>query len=62
MSGTPDRIEATAVQARRLGPDAIVVTYRSSAAGRRALRSSIWVRDTDRWLMLFHQGTLTGAA
>ncbi len=56
--GTNDPIAATDVAARRLGPDAVLVTYRSDAAGRRALRSSTWVREAGRWLVLFHQGTL----
>ncbi len=50
-------VAATEMQARRLGPDAVLVTYRSEAAGRRALRSSVWVRVADGWLLLFHQGT-----
>jgi len=61
MGGTDDPIAATDVAARRLGPDAVLVTYRSDAAGRRALRSSIWVRDAGRWLLLFHQGTMVEA-
>jgi len=61
MGGTDERIGATDVAARRLVPDAVLVTYRSDAAGRRALRSSIWVRDAGRWLLLFHQGTLVEA-
>jgi hypothetical protein len=60
-AGTTERIRATGVRARRLGPDAVLVTYTSDAAGRRALRSSVWVREQGReWLLLFHQGTLTG--
>jgi ribonuclease HI len=60
-SGTVERILATDVEAVRLGPDAILVTFRSDDQGRRALRSSVWVRDPDAgWLLRFHQGTLTG--
>ena len=61
MGGTNDPIAATDVAARRLGPDAVLVTYLSDAAGRRALRSSTWVRAAGRWLLLFHQGTLVEA-
>jgi ribonuclease HI len=44
--------------ARRIGPDAILLTYRSTRAGRDALRSSTWIRDdAGTWLLLFHQGT-----
>ncbi|GAC1611560.1 MAG: hypothetical protein NVS3B26_25650 [Mycobacteriales bacterium] len=51
-------IEARNDQARRLGPDAFLVTYTSDDAGRVALRSSTWMRHQDEWLLLFHQGTL----
>ncbi len=59
-AGTPARIVATDVVARRLAPDVVLVTYRSDASGRTALRSSVWVREGGQWLLLFHQGTLTG--
>lgn len=52
-----DVITATDVAARRLGPDAVLVTYRSHVGGRHALRSSVWVRTEGEWLVLFHQGT-----
>ena len=45
------------VLARPLGPDAVLVTYRSRLNGRAALRSSTWVREGEEWLLLFHQGT-----
>jgi hypothetical protein len=60
-SGTDEPIAAEDVCARRLGPDAVLVTYLSDEAGRRARRSSVWVRDhEDGWLLLHHQGTLVG--
>lgn len=58
-SETREVIEATGVGARLVGDDAVLVTYRSNASGRRALRSSTWVREGDRWMLLFHQRTLT---
>lgn len=59
-SGTVDRIAATDFRTVRLGPDAVLVTFRTDNAGRRALRSSVWLRDPDAgWLLRFHQGTLT---
>jgi len=59
-SGTVERIAATEFTTARLGPDAVLLTYRSDAAGRRALRSSVWVREPQAgWLLRFHQGTLT---
>lgn len=59
--GTSAPIVATDVAARRLGADAALVTYRSDTDGRRALRSSTWVREGDCWQLLFHQGTLVDA-
>lgn len=56
--GTDQPVRADDVAARRLGPDAVLLTYRSDAGGRRALRSSVWVREAGVWLVLFHQGTL----
>jgi ribonuclease HI len=51
-------LHAWDLQPRRLGPDAVLLTYRSGNAQREALRSSTWVRDADAgWLLLFHQGT-----
>ena len=61
-AGTVRAVGAEGVRARRLGPDAVLVTYRSDADGRRALRSSTWVREQGSWLMLFHQGTLLEVA
>jgi ribonuclease HI len=59
-SGTDQPIAASDLRATRLGPDAVLLTYRSDASGRRALRSSVWVRDpVAGWLLRFHQGTLT---
>ena len=57
-SGSDVRIEATDLQTRYLGADAVLVTYRSREPEREALRSSVWLRDQDAgWLLLFHQGT-----
>ena len=50
-------LRAWDVQPRRLGPDAVLLTYRSSDGTREALRSSTWVRSNDGWVCLFHQGT-----
>jgi hypothetical protein len=56
--GPPAR--ASEVEARVVGPDVVLVTYVAEAAGRRSLRSSLWVRDEDGWRVLFHQGTRAG--
>lgn len=59
MSSATENIGMSNVEARRLGDDAVLVTYRSEGGDRRALRSSTWVRDkNEAWLLLFHQGTL----
>jgi len=55
---SPRDIEATGMQARRLGPDAFLVTYTSHDGARHALRSSTWIREGGQWLLLFHQGTV----
>ena len=56
--GTVAPIEASDMDAHRLGPDAFLVTYKSDDAGRVALRSSTWLRNGGEWLLRFHQGTL----
>jgi hypothetical protein len=57
VSADPDQITAADLVARKIGPDAVLLTYRSTRAGREALRSSTWIRDDgDTWLLLFHQG------
>ena len=62
-SGGGARIEASDLQTRYLGADAVLVTYRSRGPDREALRSSVWLRDPDAgWLLLFHQGTPSVAA
>ncbi len=53
-------ITATEMTGTRLADDVIHLTYLSQRAGRRALRSSIWLRTPDGWRVYFHQGTLTG--
>jgi hypothetical protein len=51
-------VPATDLRPRRLGPDAVLLTYRTTTPGRAALRSSTWIRGAaGQWLMLFHQGT-----
>lgn len=47
-----------------ISPDAVLLTYRTQhTAGdgseRHVLRSSIWIKDGQKWRMLFHQGTVT---
>ncbi len=56
-TGVEERIAATDLTPRRIGPDAVLLTYRSSTPDRQALRSSTWIREHGEWLLLFHQGT-----
>lgn len=56
-SGVHERITASDLSPRRLGPDAVLLTYRSHTPDRAALRSSTWVRVDGDWLLLCHQGT-----
>ncbi|NQW18692.1 MAG: DUF4440 domain-containing protein [Chloroflexi bacterium] len=46
---------------RPLNPDVAQVTYESEATypsgKQRALRSSIWIRSSSGWRLIFHQGT-----
>ena len=49
-------------QTQQLSPDTYLVTYRTSrpnqdAPPSAALRSSIWTNRSDKWEILFHQGT-----
>ena len=60
--GTGNLVPARDVETTRLGPDAVLVTWVGDPLGRRVLRSSVWVREQGRWLLLFHQGTLSRAS
>ena len=58
ISTTPEAsIEVTAMTARRIDTDTILITYHADRSGLRSLRSSIWVQHHANWTMLFHQGT-----
>lgn len=56
--GEEPLITATEITGARLADDVIHLTYISQRAGRRARRSSIWLRTQDGWRVYFHQGTL----
>lgn len=43
--------------ADRIGPDAVLLTYRSRTRAGTVLRSSLWVLDGHQWRLRFHQGT-----
>jgi hypothetical protein len=45
----------------RLSSTIVLVTYVSEQDGRRARRSSLWLRTGPGWRLYFHQGTLMPA-
>ena len=51
------RVEVFDMRAVRVGPDAVLLTYRAQRPDRVTLRSSLWVRRPAGWRLLFHQGT-----
>jgi Ribonuclease HI len=53
-------VTLTVLGTERLGPDAVLLTYRSADSSGTALRSSVWLRVDGRWLLRFHQGTREG--
>ena len=55
-------IEMSDIEARQLGPEAVLLTYQSHDGDRHALRCSTWVKSSGTWLLLFHQGTLVADA
>lgn len=59
LAAAPDvHVRPAGLQAHRLAPDVVLVTYRTEGP-RPSLRSSLWLRDPGgRWRLRFHQGTL----
>lgn len=41
-----------------LSDNVVLVKYQSSVNDRKALRSSIWVKQDSKWKLLYHQGTV----
>lgn len=58
---TTDRIVAEDLRTVRLGPDAILLTYTARRRTQASLRTSVWIRTGDAWVLLHHQGTLVPA-
>jgi hypothetical protein len=60
---TPTPRSLTDFRVRLLAPGVALVTYRAERVGEhdktgaRSLRSSVWKRVRNRWLLVFHQGT-----
>ena len=44
----------------KLADNIVLVKYQSSTNDRKALRSSIWVKQGKKWKLLHHQGTACG--
>ena len=57
-----DRIADHAMAGRRLAADVVMLTFETEHQGRRARRVSLWRRSSDRWRLLYHQGTLVPPA
>jgi ribonuclease HI len=54
----PCRVTLEVVGIDRVTPDTVLLLWRAVAAsGDTTLRSSWWVREGDRWLQRYHQGT-----
>ncbi|MDP9987694.1 ribonuclease HI [Arthrobacter oryzae] len=52
-----ERTDIEILGADRIGTSAVLLTYRSFARSGTTLRSSLWVLDSGRWRLRFHQGT-----
>ncbi len=56
--GVFEELHAQDVRCVRLADSCFLFTYRLAQAGRMTRRSSIWRRDSGRWQILYHQGTV----
>jgi hypothetical protein len=57
--GRPTEVEIYDFELESVAAELVLATYcRQEADGRRARRSSLWVKDEGDWRMLFHQGTV----
>jgi ribonuclease HI len=58
VSETPGEVIVRDFDVTYLSDEVALVTYRSiGTSGQEARRSSIWVREDDRWRLRHHQGT-----
>jgi len=46
------------LRASEVAPGVVLVTYGTAGPERRTLRSSLWIREDDRWRLRFHHGSL----
>lgn len=56
-SPSPGLLKVEEMHARWVSRDVALVTYRTVSAEATVLRSSWWLHQDSRWLILFHQGT-----
>jgi hypothetical protein len=52
-----DAVVASDFEFRRIGSDAVLLTFRLEVSSRVSYRASIWVRRESGWKVLYHQGT-----
>ena len=53
----PEPVKLQVLGVERVGGDALLLTARTMDARGASLRSSLWLRNGDRWRLRFHQGT-----
>lgn len=58
--GPIEPVDFEVVSTDRIGPDTILLLWRTSTAERSTLRSTLWVRTGGQWRARFHQGTDEG--
>ena len=51
-------LEVSDLACRQAGDGTWLVTYRLRQDGRSSRRLTVWRRDDDRWIALYHQGTV----
>lgn len=55
--GPSEPLDFEVVSTDRIGPDTILLLWRTSTDDRSTLRSTLWVRSSGQWRARFHQGT-----
>jgi hypothetical protein len=51
-------VESTSITTRKLSDNCILLTYNLISDGKlHSRRSSIWIKNLDKWQLIFHQGT-----
>jgi ribonuclease HI len=55
--GPIEPVDVEVVSVDRIGPDTILLLWRTSTGERSTLRSTLWLRTGGQWQARFHQGT-----